>query len=218
MAVLLSTGLSDLSRELGETTTDTSTPRVNHYNDAVMQFFNERKWPFAVKKDTSLVTIADTETYNIPMTDWRTPGGVKLIQIGSTDYKPIEYDDRANSNYNQGNYFYINPENTTITFLKDITTAGTTITIYYYAIPTRQTDTSTGTFALLPDRYRKTVAYLAANFVLRGRHMNGEANDRLKLYTRDVQNASLQQSERTTNLPRTFGMFTKWAGFKRRYP
>lgn len=218
MAVLLSLGLADLSRELGETTTDTSTTRVNNYNDAVVQFFNEKKWPFSLKKDTTLVTIASTQTYTIPMTDWRAPGGIKYIKIGSTDYKPIEYEDRDNSSFDQGQYFYVNPENTQITFLKDITTAGTTITIYYYAIATRQTDTATGSFALLPDRYRRTVAYLAANFVLRGRHMNGEANDRLKLYRQDVQNASLQQSERTTNLPKTFGMFTKFTRWGRRYP
>lgn len=216
MSVTLTTGLADLSRELGETTTNTTTDRINHYNDAVVALFNAKKWPFALKKDTTQTTTSGTNTYTIPVSDWRTPGGIKYIMLGSTVYKPIDWEEREEDKFDGGEYFYINPEGTQITFLKDVTTTGTTITYYYFAIATRQV--AGGTFSLLPDRYRKAVAYLAASFVLRGRHMNGEANDRFKLYQLEIQDASLQQSERTSNLPRSFGHYLKFRGFARRYP
>ena len=105
MSVTLTNGLLDLSSELGETTTNTTTPRVNSYNDAVVQFFNEKKWPFSLKTDTTTTTTSGTQTYNLPMTDLRLPGGIKLVQIGSTDYLPIEYEDRNKSNFDNGSYF-----------------------------------------------------------------------------------------------------------------
>ncbi|MCL4387312.1 hypothetical protein M1307_02870, partial [Patescibacteria group bacterium] len=110
MSVLLSDGLSDLSKELGETTTNTSSRRVEHYGDAVIEFFNARKWPFAIKKDnTHLSTLAATLVYAIPaeiLADMRSPGGIKEIYIGTeTDpYLSIEFDERNNPVYDGGKY------------------------------------------------------------------------------------------------------------------
>lgn len=218
MSVTLSTGLSDTSRELGETVTNNTSSRVSSYNDAVQTFFNEKKWPFARKSDATQTTTSGTQTYTIPMSDWRAPGGIYKIKVGSTTHLPIDEEDKERAENNGGAFFYLNELDTQVTFLKDITTTGTTITYYYYAVPTRITDTTSGVFALLPDRCRKVVAYLTASFVLRGRHMNGEANDRFKLYQLEVKNMSLQQSERNTNHPRTFGHYLKHLGWRRTYP
>ena len=54
--ISLSNCLTDLSKELGESVTNTSQRRIEHYCDAVQEFSNERKWPFLVKENTSLNT------------------------------------------------------------------------------------------------------------------------------------------------------------------
>lgn len=217
MSVTLINGLADLSRELGETTTKSTADRVAAYNDAVQEFFNEKKWPFARKKDSTLTTLADTLIYSIPMTDWREPGGIYKVVINGTTYTPIEKEDKEKAEYTSGNYFYLNELNTTITFMTQ-PTAGYTIDIYYYAVPVRQTDTVSGSFALLSDRYRKAVACLAAAFVYWNRHMNTDANNKFELYKLLSGNAGFNQSERTTNLPRSFGHYLKYRGYRRTYP
>ena len=217
MSVTLVDGLADLSRELGESSTDTSTKRINYYNDAVQRFFNERKWPFALISDISQTSVSGTQTYKVP-SDCRKPGGIKYIQYDDAEYKPVPYHERDNDKYDGGNWFYYSPDFSTFTFLKDITDDGKTITIWYYAVPERQTDTSTGEFTLLPDRYRQAVAFLAAAFVLWGRHMNTDANNKYSLYVQQIKDITLQQSERPNNLPRTFGHYLKHVNWRRKYP
>lgn len=217
MSVSLINGLEDLSRELGEVSVGTSSLRIGSYNDAVQEFFNERKWSFAIKKDTSLTTQAGVQSYNVPI-DLRRPGGIKRILVGNAECLPIEWEDRNTMSGSNRNLFYLEPENNQFTFLREISSSGEPITIYYYAVPTRITDVGLGVFELLPDNLRKVVAYLAAAYVLWGRKMNADGNNKLLLYQRGVQNATLQQSERTTNLPKTFGNYLGRSGFRRVYP
>lgn len=220
--VTLADGLSDMSKELGETTTNTSVRRVQHYGDAIIEFFNARKWPFAIKKDnTSLSTLANTVIYAIPagiLADMRQPGGIKEIYIGSetTPYLGIDFELRNDSAYTDGKYFYIDPETTTITFLKTLGAAGQAMTIHYYFIPARATDTTTGTYPL-PDRYRKIVATLAAAFVQWGRYLEGQGNRLYNVYTRMLDGVTDQQTEPGTSQPKVLQHPLTYKGFRRIY-
>lgn len=222
MSVTLTTGLSDLSKELGETTTNTTARRIGHYNDAIVDFFNERKWPFSVKENTDLSTVVGTQSYSIPaavLADWRSPGAIKEITIGDSEdpIKPIDWEERNNTAFDNKNYFYINPEETTIYFKCEIT-AASTVHIHYHHIPARITDTESSDTFPLPDRYRKAVGVLAGAYVQWSRYLEQQGNRLFNLYTKLVGNIAEQQSERHKFKPRSLPHYLKYRGFKRTYP
>ena len=220
MAIPLQTGLNDLSRELNETQVNSSIARIGHYNDAVIDFTGERKFPFTIKKNEGLTTLANTKEYSIPaavLADWRSPGAIKAIHIDTGEFLPIDWEDRNDSRYTGKKFFYIDPEETKITFTCDLGAAGQVVTIHYYFIPTRQSDTLTGTFAI-PDRYRKIIAVLAAAYVQYSRYLDSQGNLKMNLYNRMMGKVVYQQSETHRNKPRKLQHFLQFRGFRRTYP
>lgn len=220
MAVLLSDGLTDLSRELGESQTNQTSPRIKSYNDAVVEFANEKKWLFLIKKNETLLTIASTTTYNIPaaiLADWRSPGAIKAIYIGASEFKPIDWEDRNSDEYDEENVFYIDPEETQITFKKDLGNAGQTITIHYYYIPARTEDLTTGSFPI-PDRYRKPIAVLAAAFVQWSRYLTAQGNRLYNYYTILVGKIRRNQNETHRFKTKKLQHYLQYRGYKRTYP
>ena len=216
MSYTLQQGLEDLSTILNESTTQTSTARKNHYNEAVQEFCNERKWPFTIKKHTD-TTVADQADYDLP-SDIREPGGLIEVLIGNQEYKPIPFNDRLDSKYSSGYYYCVYPENDNrkIKFIPTPSSSGDTITIRYFSVPSRVTDLN-GTLDI-PDRYRRPIALLAAEFVSRAKRQHATANNFRVLYDRAIEKITVQQAERHKKLPRTFGHYLKYIGFKRTYP
>lgn len=227
MGITLIQGLGDISKELGESTTNQSTNRITHFGDAVQWFFGERKWPFSIKKDTSLVTIASTTEYTVPAgvkAIWREPGAIKEITVGTVTssnkpFKPIDWEQRADPRFDSKNNFYLDPEETKIYFKKDLGAAGQTITIYYWHIPARLTDVSDVTTTIpIPDRYRKPLGTLGAAFVQWSRYLETAGNRLFNLYQRMVSSVASQQTERHSQKPMSFPHYLQWRGFRRKYP
>lgn len=216
MPITLLEGLSDTSKELGETTTNSTTRRIQHYGDAVIDFANERKWKFLLKKNTDMSSVVGTQSYAIHaniLADWRTPGAIKEITIGdSTDaIKPIDWEDRGDPRFDNGNYFYINPEETTIYFKKAIDQAAT-INVYYFYIPARTDDLETpGTYPI-PSRYRKAIGLLAASNVQFARYLDQQGSRLFNLYTKQLKSIVQQQSEQHTFKPRSLPHFLQYRG------
>lgn len=217
MSVLLSIGLADLSRELGESQPRTDTARIGHYGDAVVEFFNERKWPFAIKHDLSLTTSNSAKSYSITsITDMRQPGGIKLLTINDVDYLPILYEQRNDPRYTTKPFFYLNEEETALYFTV-IPEDGHVIDICYWHIPARTENLSTGEYPV-PARYRKAVAYLAAAFVQWSRYLTTPGDAKYNMYLRSIGKITRQQSERHQGNPRNIGHFLNRIGFRRVYP
>lgn len=220
MAHTLQTGLSDLSKELGETTVNTGGIRIRAYNDAVIDFANEKKWPFLVKENALLSTQVGVNDYSLSsISDMRFPGPIKEIYLGddTEPFLPIDWDERNNSKYVDGKFFYIDPSDGTLTFKGDITDVKV-IHIWYYYIPSRIEDAgSVGTFPI-PDRYRKAVATLAAAYVQWSRYLDAQGNRLFNIYERMVGKITDQQSERNKYQPRKFPHYLQWRGYRRRYP
>jgi hypothetical protein len=221
----LVTGLSDLSTELGENTTNTTAKRVKQYNDAVIEFSNERKWPFLLKKATLTATTTQTgRRYALaPIADLRMPGGIKEIQIGAdaTDnppYVPIQYEDRHDSTQPQKNFYY-DDETGDIVLGSDPGVTGASIIVRYFHVPARLSDTGdTTTLFPIPDRYRKTVVTLAAAYVQWSRYLDAQGNRLFNLYQRMVDKVGDQQAERNKFQPRRFQHYLQFRGFRRNYP
>lgn len=221
MAVLLTTGLSDQSKELGETTTVSTPIRIRTYNDAIIDFANEKKWPFLVKEDASLSTVVGNNDITITsITDMRWPGPIKEIYLGTDTepYLPINWEDRNDSRYENGKFFYIDPAETKVTLMGTVSSVQA-VHIWYYYIPTRIKtipDPEVLTFPV-PDRYRKIVATLGAAYVQWSRYLDAQGNRLYNMYERMVGKASNQQSERNNRNPRKLQHYLQWRGFRRTY-
>lgn len=224
MAVLLTNGLADLSKELGETTANQTPNRIKHYNDAVQAFFSERKWKFSKKKNTSLVTVSGQQRYDLSsITDIREPGGINEIQVGpdtedNLPFTPVDFEQRHNPSYKGKKFFCIEEESNELVFLGDISEGGLTITIRYHFIPARIESVSDVVGFPLPDQYRKTVATLAAAYVQWARYLDAQGNRLYNMYERLLQKTGFQQSERNARNPRRMEHPLRWRGFRRTYP
>ena len=153
----------------------------------------------------------------------RTPGGIKEVIIGTDSadnepYLPVDFSERKLAVSATSKLFYIDDESNEIVFLKDIATAGETITIRYYYIPARITSIGESTTFPIPDRYRKTIATLAAAYAQWGRYLDAQGNRLYNMYERLVGKAQTQQSERSVGNIRKMQHPLRWRGFKRVYP
>jgi len=224
MSIKLLDGLSDLSKELGETNTNSTTNRIRHYNDAIQAFFAEKKWSFSTKKDESLATVAGEQRYNLDLiTDIRQPGGFKEIMIGADAednpaYTPIDYEQRHMPQFRGQKYFYYDQETNDIVFLTEIAQTGLAITIRYYFVPERIEDTGSADEFPCPDKFRKIIATLAAAYVQWARYLDAQGNRLFNMYDRLLNKTSFQQEERNRNNPRKMEHPLRWRGFKRTYP
>lgn len=221
--ILLSDGLGDLSKELGETSVNQTPNRIKHYNDAIQEFASERKWSFLSKKNESILTVSGTNKYSLStITDMRNPGGIKEVQVGTDSednlpFIPVDYEQRHNSSLLGKRFFYIDEETNEICFLADITTTGEKISIRYYYIPARKTEVGeTATFPI-PDKFRKTIATLAAAYVQWGRYLDAQGNRLFNMYERLLNKKVIQQGERNAKNPRKMEHPLRWRGFKRTY-
>lgn len=221
MPVSLINGLADLSKELGETSANQTPNRVKHYNDAVQEFFNERRWPFSTKIDSSLITTAGEQRYDLSgITDMRKPGGIKEVTIGeeasdNLPYLPVPFSSRYMPQYRGRKFFYIDDESNEIVFLGTISETGLYVNIRYYFVPARAEVVSSGSFPF-PDQFRKTVATLAAANVQWGRYLDSQGNRLYNMYQRLLNKVDFQQAERSAGNPRRIGHPLGWLGFRRR--
>lgn len=220
MGYTLTNGLSDLSKELGENTVNTTSVRIKHYNDAVIQFAKDKKWRFLCKENTSLTTDgnSDNEYDTSGITDMRRPGGIKEITIGSssTPYLPIDYDERNDSKNNGKARFYFLPDGETIRFTTDVG-SGDTIHIWHYYIPARIEDTASVSTFPIPDHMRKVVGTLAAAYTQWGRYLEAPGNRLYNLYTRMIQDEISFDSQRPSGNPRKLKHYLQYIGFRRTY-
>lgn len=223
MANTLTTGLSDLSSELGESNTNTTTRRIKAYNDAVQDFANERKWPFLTKRAVLTTTQSGVQYYSLSsLTDRRMPGDIKEVFIGddSSDnrFQPIKYEERHDPLYDGQKVFWVDDELDRIYFKKDIATAGDNIVLRYWYVPARIEDTASQSTFPIPDRFRKTVAILAAAYVQYSRYLDQQGNRLMNLYNDRIGKTTYQQSENHRGGKKKLQHYLQYRGFRRRYP
>ena len=153
------------------------------------------------------------------ITDMRFPGPLYEVYLGSetTPYIPIDWKDRNNDEYQGGKYCYLDPDNANLNFIGTIS-GGLTITIWYYYLPTRISDTTSVSTFPIPDAYRKAVATLAAAYIQWSRYLDAQGNRLFNLYEKMLNGAVYQQSERNMGNIRKIQHPLKRFGFRRVYP
>lgn len=200
--ITLPEGLADLSKELGESTTNTGTRRIQHYNDAVQDFANDKKWPFLTKENTSLTTGDGSSAIDISgITDIRMPGGIMEITVtGYSDpFLPVPWKDRHVESTK--NRFYITPDEQSLKFTKELN-ASAALDIWYWYIPERITDTASVSSFPIPSRYRKAVGTLAAAYVQYSRYLDGPGSRLINFYERLLERVETNQAETNQGTPK----------------
>lgn len=216
--ITLVQGLADLSKELGESTTNTSTRRIAHYCDAIQEFANEKKWPFLVKLNNDLVTAASNGAVDITsVTDIRMPGGIQEITVDGEDnpFLPIDYKNRMYPP--NDNRFYITPDEQSIKFTKELA-AGLTISMWHWYVPERIEDLNSLESFPIPARYRKALGTLAGAFVQYSRYLDAQGGRMINIYNRLLAKIEGNQSERNSGTPATMPNPMSFHGPMRRYP
>lgn len=216
--ITLVQGLTDLSKELGEATTNTSARRIQHYNDAVQEFANERKWPFLVKQNSALTTGSGTGPVSIvSIEDMRMPGGIKELTIAdeSEPFLPISYEDRLIQA--DRNRFYITPDEQNIKFTKEVE-PNKAINLWYWYIPERIEAIESDDEFPIPARYRKILGVLAGAFVQYSRYLDNQGGRMINYYQRLLAKAETNQAETNSGTPKRLENPMSWRGQFRKYP
>lgn len=72
-------------------TTDTAALQIQFLNECYREICGMQRWPFLEKQDSSLVTVATTEAYTLPMSDWRNLDAVRIEQAAVQQYDNLQY-------------------------------------------------------------------------------------------------------------------------------
>lgn len=72
-------------------TSDTAAQQMGFLNAAYREIHSKLRWPFLEAIDTSLVTVAGTNPYNFPMSNWRNLDAVRIAQPAQQNFVTIEY-------------------------------------------------------------------------------------------------------------------------------
>lgn len=70
---------------------DTAAQQTIFINDCYREITSKLRWPFLEKQDSTLVTVAGTGIYSLPMSDWRNLDAVRLQQTTSQIYVNTQY-------------------------------------------------------------------------------------------------------------------------------
>lgn len=71
--------------------TDTAAQQLLFLNEVYREVHGMMRWPFLEAQDTSLVTIAGTNAYTLPMANWRNLDAVRLQQTAIQNYQNLEF-------------------------------------------------------------------------------------------------------------------------------
>lgn len=125
--------LRRVSYQLGEETTDTSTVRINYFNEAYQYYLSLNRWSFKIKEYNLTTTSASEYDLTSLINDYsQTDGVYEVRKSGGELIKPISYSDKDLPEYKTTQYYYITPDGKKIGFTSHKT--GEVINIKYFAV------------------------------------------------------------------------------------
>jgi len=71
--------------------TASAAQQLDALNGAYREICGMRRWPFLEKQDATLVTVAGTPDYTVPMTDWRSLDAVRIELVANSWFADLEY-------------------------------------------------------------------------------------------------------------------------------
>lgn len=71
--------------------TDTAPEQNSAINEVYREIHGMMRWPFLEAQDSSLVTVAGTNAYTLPMANWRNLDAVRLQITATQEYDNLQY-------------------------------------------------------------------------------------------------------------------------------
>lgn len=71
--------------------TASAAQQLDALNGAYREICGMQRWPFLEKQDATLVTVAGTPDYTVPMTDWRSLDAVRIELVANSWFADLEY-------------------------------------------------------------------------------------------------------------------------------
>ena len=211
--------LNLLSSILRESSVDTSNRRVIYFERAVRELLKQKKFPWSRERldyavsantDVSIDMTSETTNYN-PV--W----GPHEVWNGTEQIFPCDYEDRENHSDLR---WYLEPDEKTIGFTAQFSSAAT-IKVYYYAtIPMGSVSASDSSLAFaIPDDAGDVVATYMKFLVHDGKRQRNDARNAILDFKQQVEELVAQQaSNKGRSNSKRIAPVLKFHGFKRQYP
>lgn len=210
--------LDEVSAMLNESSTDTSTKRINLYNRATRHTIHAYKWSFR-RKNFSLTTSNGVQEYNLTSVitdgDYDPVAGIFEVWNGTEKIDPINYDRKTNTSTLLE--FYLTPDNKTIGFTKAITGSESIVIIYYQAYKNVVSSTTTLNISI-PDTFIIPIATYTKFLVHDGKRQRYDARNAILDYQQQISERKLADGgNKAKDLPRVVPNLMSYIGFKRSY-
>lgn len=212
--------LIEVSRMLGETSTDISTKRIGYVNRAFNYVVSQHKWS-ARRKEQILPLVAGTSTYdltssvNVTDGDYDTEAGIFEIYNGTTQIFPCDYSNRETNSTVE--LFTLTPDSKTLVFTKGI--SGTEdYHIWYYAKHTEPASYTTTLKLALPDSFKIPLSTYTKHLVHDGRRQRNDARNCILDVQEQLDDLRFSDAKhRIKGLPRNIPTVMGASRFRRTY-
>lgn len=212
--------LTEVSVQLGETTTDVSTARITMANRSIRHTFEQYSWSFR-RKELSLTTTVGVQEYdltdiaNVPDNDYDTQFGLYEVWNGTTRLDPILYERRGD--YTNSDCFTLTPDNHSIVFSSSQTSA-TTYTIWYYARHVDVSSTGTTLKLSIPENFLVPVCTYIRHLVHDRKRQRNDARNMILDYQEQISDLQMSQvKSKARGLKRNITNPIQYTRYTRRY-
>ena len=210
--------LSEVSGMLNEATVDTSSKRIGYFNRAVRKVLSMKKWGFEKRKRT-LTLAAATQTYDLAaqFSDYNPLKGIISVWLGGEKIDSIDHDTKADITTPASQAFYLDPDNQTLGFRKDIV-GDEVIEVWYYAHHTYITTSAEALTFNIPDEMIMAIAIYLKHLVHDGKRQRFDARNALLDFKEEIDVLRpMAATKKIKDRPRTVGNIFHYNGVKRVY-
>lgn len=210
--------LTETSNMLNESTVDNGTKRISYFNRSVRKVLSMKKWGFEKKKGT-LTLSAGVQTYSLvtQFADYNPLKGIVSVWVNGQKIDSIDYDEKADVTSPATQKCYLEPDNETIGFRKEID--GTeVIEVLYYANHTAVT-ASTETLAFdIPDEMILPIALYMKHLVHEGKRQRYDSRNALLDFKEEIDNLRpMAASKKMKDRPRVVSNIFRYNRVRRSY-
>lgn len=210
--------LTETSNMLNESTVDNGTKRISYFNRSVRKVLSMKKWGFEKKKGT-LTLSAGVQTYSLTtlFSDYNPLKGIVSVWVNGQKIDSVDYDEKADITSPATQKCYLEPDNETIGFRKEID--GTeVIEVLYYANHTAVT-ASTETLAFdIPDEMILPIALYMKHLVHESKRQRYDSRNALIDFKEEIDNLRpMAASKKMKDRPRVVSNIFRYNRVRRSY-
>lgn len=210
--------LTELSGMLNESSADTSTKRIGYFNRSVRKVLSMKKWGFE-KRTRQLTLTAGVQTYDLTaqFSDYNPLKGIISVWVNGAKIDSIDYDEKADVATPASQRCYLDPDNQTLGFRKEIA-GDETILVLYYANHTYVTTNNEALTFDIPDDMVLAIALYMKHLVHEGKRQRYDSRNSLLDFKDEIDSLRpMAATKKMKDRPRTAPNIFRYNRIKRSY-